>query len=102
MSEIINQDDQTIIRPGTDVVASMTEAFKGELLAAIDASDGQVIIDLKGVGMIDSVGVGVVIAAYNTLNQAGRKLKVLNLNKELYDLFTNIRLHRRFDVEEAV
>lgn len=102
MSKIINQGDQAIIRPGTDVVASMTEAFKGELSAAIGESNGLFAIDLKGVEMIDSVGLGVVIAAYNTLSQAGRQLKLFNLNKELYAFFTNMRLHLRFDVEGAV
>ena len=35
MSEIVNEGDQTIIKPGADVVASMAESFKGELLTAI-------------------------------------------------------------------
>ncbi len=99
MSEIINEAGQTIIRPGTDVVASMAEAFKSELLSAITASDGLVIIDLKGVEMIDSVGIGVILASHNTLNQANRKLKVIHVTKDVYGLFTTMRLNRRFTVE---
>ena len=38
MSEIVNQGNQIIIKPGMDVVASMAEDFKGELLAAINDS----------------------------------------------------------------
>ena len=99
MSEILNNGDQTIIRPGTDVVASMAEAFKGELLSVINASGGTVVIDLEGVEMVDSVGIGVIIASHNTLNQAGRKLKVINVTKDVYGLFTTMRLNRRFTVE---
>jgi anti-sigma B factor antagonist len=101
MSEIVNQEDQTIIRPGTDIVASMAETFKGELLTAINASEGIVAIDLHGVEMVDSVGIGVVIASHNTLNQAGRQLKVINVNKDVYTLLSTMRLHRQFTIEGA-
>lgn len=99
MSEIVNEGDQTIIRPGTDVVASMAESFKGELLSAINSSSGVLVIDLEGVDMVDSVGIGVILACHNTLNQADRKLKVINVTKDVYGLFTTMRLNRRFTVE---
>ena len=99
MSEIVNEAGQTIVRPGTDVVASMAEAFKDDLLSAINSSDGIIVIDLEGVEMVDSVGIGVIIASHNTLNQADRKLKVINVAKDVYGLFTTMRLNRRFTVE---
>ncbi|WDP91418.1 MAG: STAS domain-containing protein [Desulfobacter sp.] len=101
MSEIVNDGDQTIIKPGTDVVASMAESFKGELLAAIKGSTGTVSIDLDGVEMVDSVGIGVIIAAHNSLNQAGREFKVINVTKDIFGLFSTMRLNRRFTVEGA-
>jgi anti-sigma B factor antagonist len=101
MSGIVNKGDQTIIRPGTDVVASMAETFKGELLSAINSSRGELIIDLAGVEMVDSVGIGVIISAHNTLHQSGRKLEVINVTKDVYSLFTTMRLNRRFTVEPA-
>ena len=99
MSEIVNEADQTIVRPGADVVASMAEAFKDDLLSVINSSSGAVVIDLDGVEMVDSVGIGVIIATHNTLRQANRKLKVINVTKDVYGLFTTMRLNRRFTVE---
>jgi anti-anti-sigma factor len=101
MSELIKDGDQATIKPGIDVVASMAEDFKNELLAAINESEGDFYIDLNGVEMVDSVGIGVIIAAHNTLNQADRDLKVINVIKDVYGLFTTMRLNRRFTVEEA-
>lgn len=40
MSEIITNADQTIVKPGEDVVASMAETFKGELFSAVNSSRG--------------------------------------------------------------
>ena len=91
--------DQAIVRPGTDIVASMAEAFKEDLLSAINSTDGDIVIDLEGVEMVDSVGIGVIIASHNTLNQAARNLKVMNVTKGVYGLFTVMGLHRRFLVE---
>lgn len=99
MSEIVNQGDQVSIKPGMDVVASMADDFKADLLSVINESSDEVVIDLDGVEMVDSVGIGVIIAAHNTLNQAGRKLKVINVTKDVYGLFTTMRLNRRFTVE---
>ncbi|MCD4743578.1 MAG: STAS domain-containing protein [Desulfobacteraceae bacterium] len=101
MSELIKDGDQATIKPGIDVVASMAEDFKNELLSAINDSKEDFIIDLESVEMVDSVGIGVIIAAHNTLSQDGRDLKVINVIKDVYGLFTTMRLNRRFSVEEA-
>ncbi len=101
MSEIIKDGDKITIKPGIDVVASMAEDFKNELLSAIKESNGDFYIDLDGAEMVDSVGIGVIIAAHNTLNKADRNLKVVNVIKDVYGLFTTMRLNRRFTVEEA-
>ena len=102
MSEIVRQGDTMVIRPGMDIVASMAEDFKKELLSAISDHDGDFVIDLVGVEMVDSVGIGVIIATHNTLSQASRKLKVINVSKDVYGLFSTMRLNRRFVVEEAL
>ena len=101
MSEIVNKGDQIIIRPGADIVASMAETFKAELVSAINASAGELIIDLAGVEMVDSVGIGVIISAHNTLHQSGRKLEVINVTTDVYSLFATMRLNRRFTVTPA-
>ncbi len=99
MSEIVNQGNKTIIKPGMDVVASMAEDFKSELLSVINESSSEVVIDLEGVEMVDSVGIGVIIAAHNTVKQSGGNLAVINVAKDVYGLFTTMRLNRRFTVE---
>jgi len=101
MNEIITIGDQTIVKPGEDVVASMADAFKEELLSAVNSSQGTLVIDLDGVSMVDSVGIGVIIAAYNSLSQSNRQLKVINVAQDIYGLFSTMRLNRRFTVEAA-
>jgi len=101
MSEIIREKDKTIVRPAMDIVASMAEDFKNELLSAINDCEEKLVIDLAGVEMVDSLGIGVIIAAHNTLTQAGKQLKVINVSNDIFGLFSTMRLNRRFTVEEA-
>ena len=101
MSEIIKKNDETIVKPAMDIVASMAEDFKSELLSAIDGCEDKLVVDLAGVEMVDSVGLGVIIAAHNTLSQKGKKLKVINVSKDIFGLFNTMRLNRRFTVEET-
>ncbi len=102
MSEIITEGENTVIKPGTSVVASMAENFKQELLSAINNYKGNLIIDLTGVDMVDSVGLGVIIAAHNTVTQKGSALEIINVSNDIYGLFSTMRLNRRFKVEKAV
>ncbi len=101
MSEIINDGSQTVIKPGTDLVAAMADSFKGELLTVISGSQGGIAIDLQGVEQVDAIGVGVIIAAYNSLNQKGRELKLINAAKDVFALFSTMRLDRRITVAAA-
>ncbi len=98
MSEIIKQDDETIVRPGRDVVASMAAELKADLLGIIQESPGILTIDLDGVEMVDSIGIGVIIAAHNSLQKQGKTIRIVNTGKEIFDLFSAMRLDKHFSV----
>jgi anti-anti-sigma regulatory factor len=51
--------------------------------------------------MVDSVGIGVIIATHNSLDQKGGKLRVINIADDIYGLFSTMRLDRHFSVEKA-
>lgn len=101
MSEIIKNDDHVVVKPMTDIVASMAENFRSELQALIEGEEKDIIIDMDGVEMVDSVGIGVIIATHNSLSKVGKKLKVTNIIKDIYTLFTTMRLDRHFEIEAA-
>ncbi|SCY03089.1 STAS domain-containing protein [Desulfoluna spongiiphila] len=101
MSEIIRDENSVTIRPGRDIVASMAGEFRSELNGEIAEDLEELTIDLKGVEMVDSVGIGVIIATHNTLDQHGATLKVINIAEDIYGLFTTMRLDRHFTIEKA-
>ncbi len=100
MSEITKNENQILVKPGQDVVASMANEFRSELHNLVQESPEIIIIDLDGVEMVDSVGIGVMIATHNSLNKAGGELKVTNVAKDIFSLFCTMRLDRHFTVEK--
>jgi anti-sigma B factor antagonist len=98
MSEILRDNDQVTILPQTDMVASMAGEFKGELKVLLDQGIQDLTIDLTGVEMIDSVGLGVLIAAHNSLRQKGGQLIIQNASLDILTLFKTMRLDKHFTV----
>lgn len=101
MTEIIKNDDHVLVKPMADIVASMAENFRSELQKIIEEESKDIIIDMDGVEMVDSVGIGVIIATHNSLSKAGKALKVTNIIKDIYSLFTTMRLDRHFEISGA-
>ena len=98
MSEIVKDGDQTIVKPGQDVMASMAEGFRNELRSLVEESPKELVVDFDGVEMVDSVGIGVLIATHNSVSKYGGKIIVINVSKNIYALFKTMRLDQHFNV----
>ena len=89
------------IKPGKDIVASMAEGLREKLLKMISQGIKDLTIDLAGIEMIDSVGLGVLIATYNSLDDVGGSLKLKNVSEDIYNLIKTMRLDKHFEVNGA-
>ncbi len=89
------------VTPGMDIVASMAEEFRAELLKSVEGGVKELTADLDGVGMVDSVGLGVLIAAHNSLQKNDGVFTVINASEDIYKLFKVMRLDRHFEVKMA-
>ncbi len=101
MAKAKKKAGQKIIKPGKDIVASTANALRKKLLGIVEKGATPVIIDLTRVEMIDSVGLGVLIATHNSLSKAGGRLAVTNVSKDIYGLFKTMRLDQHFEVKQV-
>ena len=101
MSEIERQGNQAIVRPGKDVVASMAPEFRTELLSLVEGGAKKLVVDLAGVEMIDSAGMGILINAHDLLSKASGDLMVTNASKDICALFKAMQLDQHFTVVAA-
>jgi anti-anti-sigma factor len=98
MSEITRATGQTVIKPNTDIIAPMVAEFKAELRSLVSEGAKDLVIDLTGVEMIDSLGLGALIATHNTLEKAGGKLSIINASKDISGVFKTMRLDKHFNM----
>lgn len=89
------------MKPGKDIVASMAEDLRKDLLKEVAAGVKTLTIDLGGVEMVDSVGIGVLVATHNSLSKSGGSMTVSNVSTDLCKLFRTMRLDQHFTVTPA-
>lgn len=98
MSRTVKPDSRLIVRPHMNLESSSADAFRKALLKAVKQRSSNLVIDLSQVDTIDSIGLGVFIATYNTLARKGKKLEVINASQKIRSLFQSMGLVRRFKV----
>ncbi len=91
-------EKQAVVKPAGDVVAARVAELRVVLRAAISEGALAITLDFSTVSMVDSSGLGLLIATHNTLKKAGGSLAVAHASKEILDLFRSMRIHQHFSV----
>lgn len=98
MMEITRKQDWTVVAPQKDVVSAVATELRKQLKSLVDSGQKKIELDMKKVEMMDSMGLGLLIALHNSLKDQGGQIRVVNLSEELMELFRNMRLDRHFEV----
>ncbi len=96
-SEISQDNGKTVVKPDQDIVSSVVESLRSELQQAVRES-AQVALDLEQVEMVDSMGLGLLIATHNSLQESGAALEIRNVNQDILSLFKTMRLDHHFHI----
>ena len=81
--------DPTVLSVRGEVDVSTAETFRAALYALVDETDGDVMVDMGGVGFIDSSGLGVLVGALKRARERGSDLRVRNLTpvaRKVFDI----------------
>ncbi|EFL49498.1 anti-sigma-factor antagonist [Solidesulfovibrio fructosivorans JJ]] len=101
MDDIRIEDGTAVVSPAGDIVASVADALRARFKELLQEHPGGLVIDLARVELIDSVGIGLLIAVHNTLGKKGGRLVLRNVNPDLAALLRTMRLDKHFQVETA-
>jgi anti-anti-sigma factor len=99
MSAIVREGSTVTITPGQDLVSTMVPGFKQELSSVLAESPVELRLDLAGTALMDSIGIGVVIATHNSMKKTGGKLVVVNVSDNIVKLFKSMRLDQHLNLE---
>jgi anti-sigma B factor antagonist len=92
MIEINQTGDLAVVRPRFDVVASRVGELRDTILGLASKGVQTVVLDLSQATVIDSMGIGVVVACLKTLKARGGDLRVATDNQDFVRLFGVLKL----------
>ena len=79
------------------LVPELKEALRREL----QQETRELVFDLEETTMLDSSGIGLLIATSNSLSRKGATLRVINPVHEIYELLGHMRLVTRLNVQAS-
>ena len=77
------------------------QEFKDKINSLVHQGNKNILANMAGVTMVDSSGLGEIVAAYTTVRKAGGSMKLVNLTKRLHDLLSITKLLTVFDTYET-
>jgi len=100
-SVIEQKDQQSSVKLRGDLTAAMVQDLQFDIKEALENGTRELAFDLASTTMLDSSGMGLLIAAANSLAQSGGKLRVTNVCPDIFRLLQSMRLTARLNVSRA-
>jgi len=95
---MITNEQQVVFQPEGDIVAASANELRGKLRDLVNNGARQLVIDLEKTKMVDSVGLGLLIASHNSLQKVGGQLSIVRASADILELLTTMRIHQHFSV----
>lgn len=83
------------------IYLQVVEAFRSELQEIIANTRGDVLIDLGKVSVMNSAGLGVLIAVHDQLQRQNRRLMICNLLPVMMEIFSRMKLETLIPVAKS-
>ncbi len=82
------------------VYMNVSELFREEVKRVSAQNYPNWVVDLSSVSVMNSTGIGVLIALQNTVKKKNGRMMVVGLQPLMRDIFQRMRLEKLFEVEE--
>jgi anti-sigma B factor antagonist len=87
---------------GRITLGEETEALRGKVKQLVEAGYTRIILNLGGVGYIDSVGLSTLVSSYTSARKQGGDVKLVQLTKRVHDLLQITRLSTVFEIYDSL
>lgn len=99
MIAVTRESKKVVVRPaGDSIVAASIPELRLKMREIVAEGVEELVIDLAGVQMVDSSGIGLLISAFNSQRKVGGRLAVIHASTEILELFRTMRMHQHFSV----
>lgn len=92
------KDKKAVLSLNQDLVASVSDALRTDLRKLLTDGITEVSVDMTGVELVDSMGIGFLVSMNNSLQAIKGKMEVIDVSAEIMDLFKSMRLDQHFSI----
>ncbi|HNA89420.1 MAG TPA: STAS domain-containing protein [Anaerolineales bacterium] len=85
-------------KPEGDITAAVVPMIRIELKNLIAEGVRDLVVDMSNTRVIDSSGIGLLVATHNSLQRLNGRLIIKNLSKDLMELLQAFRLDKHFNI----
>ncbi len=85
---------------GKVTIGEGSVALRNAIRRMLGEGKTKILMNLGGVGYVDSSGIGELVSSFTAVNKEGGSLKLLNLTQKIQDLLAITKLLTVFDVYE--
>ncbi len=85
---------------GKVTIGEGSVALRNAIRRMLGEGKSKILLNLGGVGYVDSSGIGELVSSFTAVNKEGGSLKLLNLTQKIQDLLAITKLLTVFDVFE--
>jgi len=95
------QNDVLVLAPNTNLIASHIEEIRNFFLAQLKEfpNEKSVTLDVKGVDVVDSLGVNLIIGLYKETNANSKELKIINAGEKFMKIANFFRFPSILTIE---
>lgn len=86
---------------GKVTIGEGSVALRNAIRRLLGEGKNKILLNLGGVGYIDSSGIGELVSSFTAVNKEGGTLKLLNLTQKIQDLLAITKLLTVFDVYDT-
>jgi anti-sigma B factor antagonist len=86
---------------GKVTIGEGSVALRSAIRRLLGEGKHKILLNLGGVGYIDSSGIGELVSSFTAVNKEGGTLKLLNLTQKIQDLLAITKLLTVFDVYDS-
>jgi anti-sigma B factor antagonist len=96
--DVTQADGVTVVAPRGDLDMATVDEVRRTLASLIDRGQSRLLVDLGGVGYIDSSGMGALVAAMKQARAAGGDVRLCALQDDVRSIFELTRLSRAMSI----
>jgi len=98
-NSIEKNGDKAVLTLKQDLVASTVNDLRTIIQKAIKEGIKNISINMAGISVVDSMGIGLLISIQNSLSKVDGALEILNISTDIMDLFLSMRLDQHFSIK---